>query len=323
MNLYNNQIALIVNNDLVIQNIILNTYQRFYVEEQESLISLLDQSSIPVLHDLSKEKLSNNSLISKRIKLRNKVEAFLFSIQFENTITVLIISIHDEITEMFDEMLEINSTYNNTLRDLYKRLVGASSELELLEEIMKLNNELLNTKRDLIINNNKLQQLNKQLEDINDTDFLTNIYNRRKFLKDVYRFVKREEHILLMLDINNFKIINDVYGHVTGDECLILFATKLKEYAITYHGFVYRLGGDEFALLIPRQYQFDIKEMIDKITKDIQTFDQRIGIAYGHVYINDETVNNMNRIEDSMHKADLLMYEVKNLFYQKNNMKRK
>lgn len=89
------------------------------------------------------------------------------------------------------------------------------------------------------------------------TDDLTELPNRRMFsakLRDAVNAVEREGGSVttLMLDLDNFKQLNDTLGHDAGDELLRLVGPRLRR-ALDSHSLIARLGGDEFAVLLPSQ----------------------------------------------------------------------
>lgn len=89
-----------------------------------------------------------------------------------------------------------------------------------------------------------------QLKQSIQIDELTRIYNRKAFdeaMADMEVQNPSEDHILAVVDIDNFKNINDRFGHYMGDRCLIEFARVLMEKSYSYTP--YRYGGDEFCLL--------------------------------------------------------------------------
>lgn len=85
-------------------------------------------------------------------------------------------------------------------------------------------------------------------------DALTGLNNRRRlnrYLEDRLSKVSAEHSLLLfILDINDFKSINDTYGHLEGDKALTTFAGILKEVASRYYAFAARYGGDEFCVVM-------------------------------------------------------------------------
>ncbi|MBP0616113.1 GGDEF domain-containing protein [Jiella mangrovi] len=89
-----------------------------------------------------------------------------------------------------------------------------------------------------------LDQLQRRLADLAATDFLTGLANRRAFLTSAGEM---ESGVLLLLDVDYFKRVNDAFGHHVGDLCLEAVARRLTE--LTRKGdIVARYGGEEFAI---------------------------------------------------------------------------
>lgn len=82
-------------------------------------------------------------------------------------------------------------------------------------------------------------------------DPLTGAYNRLAYLKEVAKIEQRKSCLLALIDINDFKDVNDLYGHDTGDKYLQEF-TVVLESAFSSIGKVYRIGGDEFVLVVKK-----------------------------------------------------------------------
>jgi len=88
------------------------------------------------------------------------------------------------------------------------------------------------------------------------TDQLTGVYNRRGFEQEFHRVLSAatrygETGVLIYVDLDGFKPINDTYGHAAGDEMLVEVARILNDH-VRPHDMVARLGGDEFAVLLTR-----------------------------------------------------------------------
>lgn len=84
-----------------------------------------------------------------------------------------------------------------------------------------------------------------------DVDPLTGLYNRRHCEEQINQLVAfGREGALFMIDLDNFKLVNDTYGHIEGDHVLKLFAKTLKNLAIDDE-IICRIGGDEFILFYP------------------------------------------------------------------------
>jgi two-component system cell cycle response regulator len=82
------------------------------------------------------------------------------------------------------------------------------------------------------------------------TDALTKLGNRRKLIEDMDRaFAEQRKHLLVLFDLNGFKLYNDSFGHPAGDALLTRLARNL-EASVGENGCAYRMGGDEFCVLL-------------------------------------------------------------------------
>lgn len=125
------------------------------------------------------------------------------------------------------------------------------SEQTLIEDLMDKNNELEQT----------LEYLRRTKEELDykdvlaQTDELTGLYNRRALNTQLAKFINRAHQSqrrlgILMVDLDGFKLINDTYGHINGDEVLKKIASILVK-SVRGDDFPCRPGGDEFVLLLP------------------------------------------------------------------------
>jgi two-component system cell cycle response regulator len=101
----------------------------------------------------------------------------------------------------------------------------------------------------------ELRAANVRLEELSNVDALTNVHNRRYFMnmieKEFDRAQRYHSHIsFVMVDIDNFKKFNDLYGHQTGDIVLVSVAAILYK-GLRKHDVVARYGGEEFAIILP------------------------------------------------------------------------
>jgi len=136
-----------------------------------------------------------------------------------------------------------------TFAEMVERLHDARLEIEVRRQ------ESENANRLLLAQNHELQRANETLEQLAITDGLTKIHNHRFFQDQLSREIKRAERTgsplaLILLDIDDFKQLNDRYGHAVGDEVLQLLSAILIE-ETRDHDLVARYGGEEFAVLAP------------------------------------------------------------------------
>jgi biofilm PGA synthesis protein PgaA len=97
---------------------------------------------------------------------------------------------------------------------------------------------------------------NRQLQELAHTDGLTGLYNRRYLDAEIERACQRARRTgaplsVLMADIDHFKLFNDTYGHLQGDECLQLVATVFQRRQQRCDDVACRYGGEELAMILP------------------------------------------------------------------------
>ncbi|MBF0147169.1 MAG: diguanylate cyclase [Magnetococcales bacterium] len=122
--------------------------------------------------------------------------------------------------------------------------------------------------------NIQLQELNKILEDMATIDGLTGIPNRRKFdeylIQEWNRALRDQTPIsIIIIDIDFFKLFNDSYGHVVGDECLRKIAQTLASTMVRSIDLIARYGGEEFACILPNTDHVGLVIVCDQIRKNI------------------------------------------------------
>lgn len=164
-----------------------------------------------------------------------------------------------------------------------------------------------------------LEEANKKLEKLAQTDPLTNAFNRRYFIENAEKEIKRcnrsnQSFSLIMLDIDHFKNINDTYGHAFGDEVLICIVNTIQSKLRAIDIFA-RVGGEEFYILIPYSNINETFVMADRFRALIEEIDYlyfnkqqiRISASFGV----SEYLTTDSSIEDTMLRCDLALYQAK------------
>jgi diguanylate cyclase (GGDEF)-like protein len=150
----------------------------------------------------------------------------------------------------------------------------------------------------------------KALEHVVHIDPLTQLKNRIVFSYDAKGLLRRKVPFrLVFLDLNNFKAINDRYGHLTGDQYLIFFAHMLKE-RIGDGNELYRLSGDEFLCVYTGS---NIQRFVDSVTSLPETLSLSsgdtpfLGVSYGVVSFPEDA----DSLDELLRMADKQMYIMK------------
>jgi diguanylate cyclase (GGDEF)-like protein len=106
-------------------------------------------------------------------------------------------------------------------------------------------------------------------------DHLTGLYNRRYFWETLERSLKEARRYghdisLILIDLDNFKQINDQYGHQVGDELLKIVAEGLRS-SVRATDLVARYGGDEFVILLPRENVHRCKDLLERLRQKLKS----------------------------------------------------
>lgn len=150
------------------------------------------------------------------------------------------------------------------------------------------------------------------------TDSLTELYNRAEAQRlidgHIMALLSGETSTFIILDLDDFKSINDVYGHDVGDRALLFFADRLRS-TFRFGDIICRLGGDEFAVCMVRTAERSIverrlMELSDSISKGRRVDDSIPHISCSAGFV---TVTAKDSFESVYKRADLALYQAKKL----------
>jgi diguanylate cyclase (GGDEF)-like protein len=162
----------------------------------------------------------------------------------------------------------------------------------------------------------ELQKSRKEEQQAARTDFITGAVNARYFnelLQMEISRIRRYPHpiTLVYVDVDNFKLVNDLFGHRIGDEVLRCIANEIKA-QLRITDTVARLGGDEFVMLLPSTRQPEARVVVSKVYTHLnEKMRQRnwpVTFSMGAVTCEFSPYS----AEQLVNMADELMYEVKN-----------
>lgn len=266
--------------------------------------------------------LNKDGFISNyEINFNNKgsLEKLYFSGYLKNETCYVIISTRVESSIKLDEeLMKINNEQTNHFRMLLKEKQKQQTHhifpaFNHFDEISKLNNELLNTQRELAKKNQELSILNKQLEALATIDPLTGLFNRRllfqKFNEEKRRSKRFEYSIsLAVIDINNFKRVNDQLGHAYGDELLVSFSNLIKKYTRESLDLPFRIGGDEFLIIFSNCHEAEANVVLERLDDAFSKLTDIATLAYGVITMDQSCDEDLDRC---IIMADALMFEDK------------
>lgn len=152
-----------------------------------------------------------------------------------------------------------NGTYVNDVPVREKRLMDGD-QIKIGRTIFKF-----------LSGSNVEAQYHDEIYKLTTTDGLTQIYNKRYFLKEMEREMSRSVRYdralsLIMCDIDHFKGINDTYGHLAGDHVLRQVANRVRN-NLRRDDIFARYGGEEFAILLPELNKIKAGQLAEKIRK--------------------------------------------------------
>jgi diguanylate cyclase (GGDEF)-like protein len=138
-------------------------------------------------------------------------------------------------------------------------------------------------------------------------DELTGLGNRRALFEKLDRAIKTQHGTLFYIDLNNFKQVNDCYGHALGDTVL----QKCAAVILACDGLGFRIGGDEFVLLITEKIEHQLIE--EKLQQSVQQLNIEYGIGFS-IGVISFSPNSFITADALINQADTAMYLSKNNF---------
>jgi len=311
-------------------------------EESKEILSLGLRSSrddefkikIPIIHNYRDKKLeignltlfSNNDIVIEEVKLGFFMIVISAIIKTTALWVLFLLIFHIKLRKPLLELTKATTQIQLDKLDSFSLNIKTKgkNELKMLELALKSMTEKLITSRNSIIELNEsleekvklrteeLQKLNINLEKLANTDALTGLYNRRHFFTLVDSYLKMNDRanidaVVLIMDIDKFKNINDTYGHDVGDEVLKGFSKVLVS-NIRKGDICARFGGEEFLVFLPYTDIEQASLVAEKIRTSTQSYTAIKDIYFTiSIGVSKYTKN----IEESIKQADLALYKAK------------
>lgn len=164
----------------------------------------------------------------------------------------------------------------------------------------------------------ELYQLKEKFEQLANTDELTGIYNRRYFFENANKEFDRARRyeqtlVVISIDVDHFKAVNDNYGHPVGDQVLIKIAQLISP-TIRAQDVFARIGGEEFSVLLPNISEADslhaaerLRELLDANIIKVNSIELPIKISLGVSVLKESDLN----FQDLYARSDMALYKAK------------
>lgn len=227
-------------------------------------------------------------------------------------------------TARLEEGVKLNKIDQGFAQDIGERLSETIEKSRQVEEEFTKKEKELNTvlelqKQAFAESIEELQKKLKETQRIVYTDALTGVYNRRAFDERIARELrssldKNKPCGLAILDIDDFKKINDTFGHQIGDHALTHIA-QIVQNSIKHSDFLARYGGEEFVVIFPNTSYPNALSAAENIRKNIEEEEftvrgkpLKVTVSIG---VSEVARHRVEEVRDMVHFADKALYECK------------
>ena len=216
-------------------------------------------------------------------------------------------------------VLNISHTEPNVFNDWHERFLLVYANM--LGQLLVYNRVILDMDDTINQRTNELQIALARAETLSTRDELTGIHNRRYFISHASKLIKQCERYkykaaVLMIDIDNFKLINDTYGHLEGDRALAKVAEAISQCARDAD-IVARLGGEEFICALQHTDNEKAEQVANRILDKIRQLEcgekgkYKITASVGISCYDGSTTSSVKSLEVWMAESDKALYEAK------------
>ena len=247
---------------------------------------------------------TNIQLCTDEVKNSTNLEQNSAVIEFNNSLTqqryLILSSLFIIIGVVVIVTIFIISPIMNSVKIMKNHGLLPEKGLKEIQAVSKTYNNLLN----------RVEQNTQSLEYEANHDSLTTLLNRKAYNENIESIIN-DKFCLLILDIDNFKRVNDTYGHDVGDAVLVELADALYA-SFRSDDKVYRLGGDEIAVIlehIDESGKDIIKKRISSVAEKLKMGEDgmpSVTISAGAAFSSDGVT-----VDEMYKKADLALYEAK------------
>jgi diguanylate cyclase len=265
---------------LMLQNVAeLNRSDSYLVGQIASLQQILSQPNISIQHIYQLES-SLKEVIHKQGNLRHSLD------EATSSLRALLDTFLDKLSLMTDHTGDFHQRIS-THSDRIKHSQNASELTGILQDLLsdtasmqdnlkQSHSELLAAKQDVQSAQSRIGELEKALEAASakvKEDQLTGAFNRRGLEEHFDREIHRAERSgqplsVALIDVDNFKQLNDRYGHLTGDDVL-KYLVDMMHHSLRTSDIVGRFGGEEFVVILPDTPVNEAVELVQRLQREL------------------------------------------------------
>lgn len=211
------------------------------------------------------------------------------------------------------------STEDELFEDVERRIVGIGHAFSIKIGDIPSSEELLLAASEMLSQLAVKSMMNRSTDDQSIRDPMTGLYNRRKLDEvEIAKIDHMDSVGVLFIDVDQFKVINDSFGHQSGDDAICLVADALKE-AVRDNDVVIRYGGDEFVVILKNVSDESLAHVAHRIATQLEqscksnSVQSTITLSIGGVH---EELSKFESVRDNhinklIERADHAMYEAK------------
>lgn len=197
---------------------------------------------------------------------------------------------------------------DNNIKDIL------ANEDNLMSRMLILSSELVAITSELHRKNVALKKANETITELMHTDHLTGLSNRRFFIEMLVKFLSyaNRHHTPLsiaMADLDQFKVVNDTYGHHAGDQVLVTFASILRNYS-RREDIQARFGGEEFIVLLPNTKKPEAEVFSERVRQTFEKLElpnvsSQVTSSFGitQMVAEDTTESIIKRVDEALYDA--------------------
>ncbi len=311
------ELSILVRKEMHIAEVLqLNGQILDFITEVSGKVSFRQKDLVALISEVTRNLVEIENFVTAAYSNASEVhrgnEAFAETL--ENNMQEITASL--QTTLNVDELKSLITSKLDGIKEKSRKKLQADAKqlMKLAEQIKELKLQLRSMRTQI----SKAHRRAEQMEQVSLIDTVTGIANRRgyqKYIRQKWAEYKLTEvaFSMLIVDIDNFKSINDVFGHWAGDKCLALLAKRLK---VNLRGtdFLARCGGDEFIMVLPETEAEGAETVAQKMCEHVRQTrflfrGERIPLT---ISIGVSTVKKMDQsISATFERADRGLYKTK------------